>query len=191
MDADSPPAFSDWRWCAVITESIVRNLTLYLDVDGVVCPFGATGTSPWGSAWNLANAGMLEVAYAAELVDGLNHLARLPGLRCVWLTSWEGMAAEYLCPAIGLDGGQWPCLRAGGEGTGESWWKLSALQKDLADNTPDGVVWIDDQLRYENEARAWARFLGPRILLVSPDPRLGISPAELAGINEFLTRPQD
>ncbi len=105
----------------------MQNVTLYLDVDGVVCPFGATGKTPWGSGWSLANAGMLEVAYAGELVDGLNSLAQLPGLRCVWLTSWEDMAPHYLCPAIGLAGARWPWLTAAGAGTGEGWWKLTAL----------------------------------------------------------------
>lgn len=166
----------------------MRKVTLYLDVDGVVCPFGPTGHTPWGSRWNLANAGVLEVVYAGELVDGLNEMARLPGVRCVWLTSWEGMAAEYLCPAIRLDGGRWPCLTAEGGGTGEGWWKLAALQEDLSANTPDGIVWIDDQLQYEQEANEWAGFLGERILMVSPDPRRGISPAELAAVSAFIRK---
>ncbi|WP_308215263.1 HAD domain-containing protein [Pseudarthrobacter sulfonivorans] len=164
------------------------NVTLYLDVDGVVCPFGATGTTPWGSAWSLANAGMLEVAYAGELVAGLNGLARLPGLRCVWLTSWEDMAPRYLCPAVGLDGRQWPWLTAE-SGTGEGWWKLAALQEDVATTAPAGIVWIDDQLRYEPDAQAWAAILGARILAVSPDPRRGISPAELAAVSAFVAAP--
>jgi hypothetical protein len=165
----------------------LRNVTVYLDVDGVVCPFGATGITPWGSGWRFANAGVLEVAYAGHLVDGLNQLSRVPGVRFVWLTSWEDMAADYLCPAIGLAGGHWPCLTAEGGGTGEGWWKLAALQEDLSVNTPDGIVWIDDQLRYELEALAWAEFLGPRILTVSPDPRRGISPAELNAVSGFVT----
>jgi hypothetical protein len=162
------------------------NVTLYLDVDGVVCPFGPTGTSPWGSAWSVANAGMLEVAYAGELVAGLNGLARLPGLRCVWLTSWEDMAPRYLCPALGLDGGRWPWLVAAG--AGEGWWKLAALQEDVAATTPNGIVWIDDQLRYEQDAQAWADILGARILAISPDPRRGISPAELAAVTGFASQ---
>jgi HAD domain in Swiss Army Knife RNA repair proteins len=167
----------------------VQNVTLYLDVDGVLCPFGATGHTPWGSTWRLANAGMLEVAYAAELVEGLNRLARSPGLRCVWLTSWEDMAPQYLCPAIGLVGARWPWLSAEGSGAGEAWWKLAALQEDVAASTPERIVWIDDQLQYEPEARAWAAFLGARILVISPDPRRGITPAELEAITEFAAKP--
>lgn len=167
----------------------MRSVTLYLDVDGVVCPFGASGKTPWGSSWSLANAGMLEVAFAGELVDGLNRLARLPGLRCVWLTSWEDMAPQYLCPAIGLAGVRWSWLTAAGAGSGDGWWKLTALQQDLDTSTPDGIVWIDDQLRYEREAQAWAAFLGERILVISPDPRMGISPAELEAVTAFATQP--
>jgi hypothetical protein len=167
----------------------VRNVTLYLDVDGVVCPFGPTGQTPWGSAWKPAAAGLLEVAYAQELVDGLNVLAGQPGLRCVWLTSWEEMAPHYLCPAIGLDAGGWPYLVAESGGSGENWWKLRAIQEDLAESGADALVWIDDQLAFEAEAQSWARILGRRIMLVSPDPRRGISPDELAAISSFVEGP--
>jgi hypothetical protein len=165
------------------------NITMYLDVDGVVCPFGPAGSTPWGTAWSLANAGMLEVAYAADLVAGLNGLVRLPHLRCVWLTSWEDMAPQYLCPAIGLAGSRWPWLTAAGAGAGEGWWKLTALQEDVAATGPNGIVWIDDQLQYEQEAQAWAAILGVRILTISPDPRRGISPAELAAVSSFVREP--
>lgn len=162
------------------------SATLYLDVDGVICPFGPAGTSGWGSAWSHADAGLLPVAYAQELVEGLNRLAVAPDVACIWLTSWEDMAAQYLCPAIGLDGSRWPYLTADGGNTGEGWWKLAALQADLERSSPERIVWIDDQLRFEQQAQAWARFLGTRILLVSPDPRLGISPSELASVSSFL-----
>jgi hypothetical protein len=165
------------------------RVSLYLDVDGVVCPFGPVGESGWGSEWRFASAGLLSVAFAPELVDGLNALAGLAGLRCVWLTSWEDLAPEYLCPAIGLDAGHWPYLTADGEMRGEGWWKLRAIQDDVATSGPDALVWIDDQLRFEQEAQAWARILGRRILLVSPDPRRGVSPGELASVRSFLEQP--
>ncbi|MHC6595007.1 HAD domain-containing protein [Arthrobacter sp. C152] len=163
--------------------------TLYLDVDGVICPFGPTGATGWGSAWQQADAGLLPVAFAAELVAGLNSLARTPGLRCVWLTSWEELAPQYLCPAVGLDGSRWPYLTAGGSAGGNGWWKLSAIQEDVEETRPGTVAWIDDQLAFEAEAQHWAGFLGRRILTVSPDPRRGISPAELARVRAFLSRP--
>ncbi|GAC1484073.1 MAG: hypothetical protein NVS1B16_13600 [Pseudarthrobacter sp.] len=74
---------------------------------------------------------------------------------------------------------------------GEGWWKLGALQEDLATTTPKRIVWIDDQIRYERDAQDWARFLGARILAISPDPRRGISPDELAAICAFIAAPVD
>ena len=167
-----------------------NRATLYLDVDGVVCPFGPTGTTPWGSAWHYAYAGMLEVAYAAELVAALNRLTLWPGLRFVWLTSWEELAPAVLCPVTGLDGSSWPVLTADGAGSGAEWWKLEAIQADVGRNTPERIIWVDDQLAFEGRAQAWARILGRRALLVSPDPRTGLSPGGLASIRAFA-RPPD
>lgn len=163
--------------------------TLYLDVDGVVCPFGPDGASSWRSGWKYADAGLLPVAYAPELVDGLNGIAAMPGVRCVWLTSWEELAPQYLCPAIGLDGARWPYLTSAGTGSGEGWWKLRAIQDDVEAASPGGVAWIDDQLAFEADAQSWIRLLGRRILAVSPDPRRGISPPELERIRSFLGQP--
>ena len=163
--------------------------TLYLDVDGVVCPFGPEGTTGWGSAWQRADAGLLPVAFAAELVAGLNSLARTPGLRCVWLTSWEELAPQYLCPAVGLAGSDWPYLAADGAAGGAGWWKLRAIQEDVENTAPDVVAWVDDQLAFEAEAQLWTRFLGRRVLTVSPHPRRGITPAELDRIRSFLAQP--
>jgi len=163
--------------------------TLYLDVDGVVCPFGPQGTTDWGSPWQQADAGLLPVTFAAELVAGLNTLARTPGLRCVWLTSWEELAPQYLCPAVGLKGSRWPYLSADGAAGGTGWWKLRAIQDDVESTRPEAVAWVDDQLAFEAEAQRWARFLGRRILTVSPHPRRGITPAELDRIRSFLAQP--
>ncbi|WP_311764290.1 HAD domain-containing protein [Arthrobacter ipis] len=167
-----------------------NKVTLYLDVDGVVCPFGPTGTTPWGSAWRYTFAGMLEVAYAAELVAALNRLSLQPGLRCVWLTSWEELAPAVLCPVTGLRGSTWPVLTSDGAGSGAEWWKLEAIQADVGRNTPERIIWVDDQLAFEGRAQAWARILGRRALLVSPDPRTGLSPRQLEAIRAF-SRPPD
>lgn len=167
------------------TNNAAPRVSLYLDVDGVVCPFGAADNTPWGSVWNYAFAGMLEVAYAPELVEALNGLVGIPGLRCVWLTSWEELAPGVLCPATGIDGAEWPVLTADGAGTGSDWWKLEALQSDLEASGTDRIIWADDQLAFESQAQAWARILGGRALLVSPDPRRGLTPLDIEAIRGF------
>jgi hypothetical protein len=163
--------------------------TLYLDVDGVICPFGTEGRTAWGTPWRRADAGLLPVAFAAELVEGLNSLAAMPELRCVWLTSWEDLAPQYLCPAIGLDGSRWPFLTTEGSGSGAGWWKLRAIQADVEETGPAAVAWADDQLAFEAEAQAWAGVMGRRLLTLSPNPRRGIAPGELDAVEAFLKAP--
>lgn len=161
-------------------------VSLYLDVDGVVSPFGPLGRTGWGSKWRLADAGMLEVAYAPELVDELNTLSTNPDVRFVWLTSWEDLAPRYLCPAIGLRGEAWPVLSSEGWDRSQEWWKLDALQRDLEESGTERFVWVDDQLDYEAQARSWAEFLRGRVLWISPDPRRGLCPDHIQAIKEFL-----
>ncbi|MDP9934051.1 hypothetical protein J2T11_000375 [Paenarthrobacter nicotinovorans] len=113
-------------------------VSIYLDVDGVVNPFSPMGTTDWGSEWSTADAGILEVAFAPEAVAELNTLAEHPAARFVWLTTWEHLAPEFLCPAIGLNGRDWPVLSSQGWDQGPEWWKLVALQKDLAASASPG-----------------------------------------------------
>lgn len=168
------------------------SVSLYLDVDGVVSPFGPLGRTDWGSEWMVADAGLLEVAYAVELVEELNVLASNPDTRFVWLTSWEELAPRFLCPAIGLNGQHWPVLTSealineGWDGQPE-WWKLAALQRDIEASGAGRVVWMDDQLNYEPAARSWAEFLRYRMLWISPDPRRGLSRDHIASIKAFLS----
>lgn len=180
------PVRSDSHSKKRVVVPIANHVSLYLDVDGVVSPFGPLGNTDWGSDWQYANAGILEVMFAAELVEELNQLSRLRGVRFVWLTSWEGLAPKFLCPAIGLDGQQWPVLSRADWDRGHEWWKLEAIQRDIEVSVPGRIVWIDDQLDYEGSAGAWIEILGERMLGISPDPRRGLSRADIAAIRAFL-----
>ncbi|MGP0221331.1 HAD domain-containing protein [Paenarthrobacter sp. NCHU4564] len=161
-------------------------VSIYLDVDGVVNPFGPQGTTDWGSDWITADAGILNVAYAPEVVAGLNELAEHPAARFVWLTTWERLAPEYLCPAIGLKGQDWPVLSSQGWDERPEWWKLVALQKDVEEAGAERFAWVDDQLDRESDARSWAEFRQDRVLCISPDPRKGLTRRDLAALGAFL-----
>ncbi|WP_307794473.1 HAD domain-containing protein [Arthrobacter cavernae] len=162
------------------------TVSLYLDVDGVVNPFGPLGTTDWGTAWKIADAGILDVVYAAEMVTELNELALHPAARFVWLTTWEWLAPQFLCPAIGLHGERWPVLSSAGWDDSAEWWKLDALRRDVEARGAERIVWVDDQLDHEAAARSWAEFQPGRVLWISPDPRRGLRRRELAAIREFL-----
>ncbi|MDI2033824.1 HAD domain-containing protein [Paenarthrobacter nitroguajacolicus] len=167
-------------------ERAVMPVSIYLDVDGVVNPFSPLGTTDWGGEWNIADAGILEVAFAPEVVAELNSLAEHPAARFVWLTTWERLAPEFLCPAIGLNGQDWPVLSSQGWDEGPEWWKLVALQKDLAATGSQRVIWLDDQLSQESDARSWAEYQQDRVLCISPDPRKGLSRGELEAVRAYL-----
>ncbi|NKR11618.1 hypothetical protein A5N14_12930 [Arthrobacter sp. M5] len=166
--------------------SSVRPVSIYLDVDGVVNPFSPVGTTDWGGDWCIADAGILEVAFAPEVVEALNDLAAHPAARFVWLTTWERLAPEFLCPAIGLKGQDWPVLSSQGWDEGPEWWKLTALQKDLASSGSDRFVWLDDQLGRDADAQSWADYQEDRVLCISPDPRQGLSRSHLTAVRAFL-----
>ena len=161
-------------------------VSIYLDVDGVVNPFGPQGVTDWGGEWKIADAGILDVAFAPEAVAELNELAEHPFARFVWLTTWERLAPEFLCPAIGLKGEDWPVLSSQGWDQSAEWWKLGALQKDLAEMGAERFVWLDDQLGQESDARSWAEYHQDRVLCISPDPRKGLSRRDLAAVRTFL-----
>ncbi|SDW56193.1 hypothetical protein SAMN04487917_103318 [Arthrobacter sp. yr096] len=167
-------------------EEAVVPVSIYLDVDGVVNPFSPAGTTDWGTEWSIADAGILEVAFAPEVVAELNALATHPAARFVWLTTWERLAPEFLCPAIGLNGQDWPVLSSQGWDEGPEWWKLVALQKDLAAAGSERIIWLDDQLSQESDARSWAEYQQDRVLCISPNPRKGLSRRELAAVKAFL-----
>ncbi|MGO4436056.1 hypothetical protein AB4Y88_23060 [Paenarthrobacter sp. RAF9] len=69
---------------------------------------------------------------------------------------------------------------------GPEWWKLVALQKDLASAGSDRMIWLDDQLSAEPEARSWAEYQQDRVLCISPDPRKGLTRKDLAAVRAYL-----
>jgi len=168
------------------TQGRTAPVSIYLDVDGVVNPFSPIGTTDWGNEWTFADAGVLEVAFAPEAVAELNDLSGHPAARFVWLTTWERLAPEFLCPAIGLRGEGWPVLSSQGWDEGPEWWKLVALQKDLASAGSDRMIWLDDQLSAESEARSWVEYQQDRVLCISPDPRKGLTRKDLAAVRAYL-----
>ena len=151
----------------------MMNVSLYLDVDGVICPFGATGATDWGSRWQISAAGLLEVAYAAELVASLNTLSRRPSLRSVGLPAGRRWRLNISARRSASQGRNGPSLPVTDRAAATKLVKLQALQRDIEASAPDRAVWIDDQLDYEAEARTWASIVGTRLLLISPHPRRG------------------
>lgn len=157
----------------------VRDVSIYLDVDGVI-----NAVSPSPVSWGWEGEGRVEringfpIRWAPQLVDALNDLASRPHVHMHWLTTWEGDAPRDLCPVIGLDGGDWPVLRndPAYEPTALSWWKLAALQAHLPDDRR--AIWIDDDIAFDRTAQTWLDET-PRVTAFSPRTWLGLTRAQM------------
>jgi hypothetical protein len=168
---------------------------IYFDVDGVLN--AQSGRPPrhetgWEGEWSTARISEIAVTWSHELVAAFNELVALPNVNPVWLTSWEDDATLDLCPAIGLNGTDWPVLRGAADDATFAWWKLDAIREDLELSHPDRAIWIDDEFRLDRHAPVWAASApvwaasAPVWAASSPRMNLGLTRDHIQQIREFL-----
>jgi predicted cobalt transporter CbtA len=101
-----------------------------------------------------------------------------------WHSTWRSAAVTAFAPSFGLPTSipistapEWEERPSG------VWWNLPAAQRAVAAGRR--LVWTDDDLPVFADQAA---DLGanPDALLLGPDPELGLSPADLARIGEFI-----
>lgn len=149
---------------------------LYLDVDGVInCdePRG-WGTTSTGTA--KAEGETWLIRWAPGMIGAL----RMLDLDVTWLTTWREHAAPQIGGLIGY-GSRSPYLdwkhKFSDSGIAGKW---LAVQEDF----PQGekFVWIDDL--HEEFTERWTTERGG--LIICPDYRYGISPANIDTIRNYL-----
>ncbi len=123
------------------------------------------------------------------LVDGVPHLLSrragavlrelAPYFECVWCTGWKDRADLYLPALLGLPRG-WPHLTfpAGG-----AHWKLAGIDAFAAPDRP--LAWIDDD--HDDECRDWAANRPGPALLVTTDPRVGLTAEHASALRGWAT----
>lgn len=174
-----------------MTGSAARPL-LFLDVDGPLIPFGG---SPRQYPTYQPATGPPETG-SNPLLGRINpgHGRRLAALPCdlVWATTWMDDANETIAPRIGLPRLAvviWP------EPTGTDerdernglHWKTRALV-DWAAGRP--FAWVDDEIT--DPDRAWVSAHHPgHALLHRVDPRLGLTEADYAALEDWLRWTRD
>lgn len=145
---------------------------LLVDVDGVISLFDFAGFDP--------SRGRL------EMIEGVPHhlsFAAAAALRrltaryeMVWCTGWEERAGEHLPHLLDLPGG-WPHLELdGAQGPGrttQGHWKLAAIDAYAGPDRP--LAWIDDA--HDDACRRWAQERRGPTLLLTTDPRIGLTGA--------------
>jgi hypothetical protein len=169
---------------------MAASTTVFFDVDGVLN--AQSGQPPrhdtgWNGKWTTDRIAETAVTWSAELVTSINLATALPNVNPVWLTSWEDEAPQFLCPAIGLNGANWPVLHGVAGDASFAWWKLDAIREHIDLHRPDQVIWIDDEIAGDRHAPAWVATAPVPILAISPQARLGLTRKHLERVYVFVS----
>lgn len=158
---------------------------LYLDIDGVLNAYAALHSDPRYRAWpdyrHTEPKSPYGEIYSPLMVGDLNALITQHDLECVWLTTWENTAGAW-GEKIGLHGSEnWPFLDTGD--VAGKWGKFHSVREHLAFTGAKRAIWIDDDLKDEHEASAWAAETG--VLALAPYGAHGITPAMIRQIHDY------
>jgi HAD domain in Swiss Army Knife RNA repair proteins len=165
-----------------------------LDVDGVV---NALARGPVEGSWpadmwlrrvvsaDIPNTGrmVLPILAAQPVLDFVTRVVTAGAADVVWHSTWRAAAVTDLAPVLGLPAipisiaPEWTDRPAG------LWWKVPAAERVVASGRP--LVWTDDDIAALPEQVAQLAHRSDT-LLVSPDPRTGLTPEHLNAIAEFI-----
>ncbi|MFB9315224.1 HAD domain-containing protein [Nocardioides plantarum] len=151
---------------------------IFLDVDGPLIPFGASGYPTFGSGFDNPLLERVDPSWGRQLSD-------LPG-ELVWATTWEEEANEVLGPLLGLaplpvvvwPDGDVAWVPPGGH------WKTEAL---LSWSKGRALVWIDDEISDADRSWIEENRTEPSYLL-RVDHRVGLTRTDLTALEAWLLR---
>lgn len=132
-------------------------------------------TDTWGD-WRPAPGAQVRVPISPAMGEAL---AQIPG-ELVFCTDW-GSRSAIVAEALGWQ--EVPALRR--ELPSRWWWKLDAVRAFLGARPRRPIAWVDDELRQHPEAAAWMMRAGVPALLLSPDPRQGVTPEDVERLMAF------
>ena len=159
---------------------------MIMDVDGVVSPVGGLGTA-WGDDV-VAGDVFGPVLVSPTLCARLDALSQVPGVSCVWLTSWSAAMRASLHPFPGRD---WQVVAdaTGARSPERDWWKFDALEAWL-DWHPEvrALAWCDDHLAGGRlpAVRRGLRAREVRPLLLAPRTEVGLTPAHMGRLDAWV-----
>lgn len=153
---------------------MTKKVRLYLDVDGVI----NAAMPPWkgpSEGRAVAEGHAYKIRWAPAMVAELAAL----GVDLVWATTWRKDAAFSIAPLIGWGEDArhlsppfdltWPSID----------WKAAAVAEDQKGD-PSPFIWADDEIhRGHVDAH-------PDALVLSIDPRLGITPTTIQRMRDYI-----
>jgi hypothetical protein len=145
---------------------------LFLDVDGVLLPFGGPHPPVSGTGGD-AVLSRLRPSQGRRLVE--------LGCELVWATSWGPEANTELAPRLGLPA--LPVLEESEDDVPRGvHWKTAAVVRRAAGRP---FVWVDDEIG--DADRVWVRAAHPApALLYRVDPRVGLTDGDVRTVGAWL-----
>lgn len=159
-----------------------------LDVDGVI---NAVTRLPDLRVWPDYRTGFATargrqwpITYSATVTRMIREVSESRALEVLWLTTWEDEANGDLADLLGLP----PLPVAGravevGAESRSGWWKLQVARSVQQQARERPIVWTDDDLVHDVDAREWIRSRG---LGISPVPHLGLEQVHLRKIRDLV-----
>jgi hypothetical protein len=174
---------------------------LILDFDGVINMLGSgresrrnPGALGYVTSTELEFDGvMYPVRYSRELVKRLNAVVRETGAEWLWLTTWNECSVSSINPGIGTEGTDW--IRWGSRATdaigsaplaieARATAKYAAVVALIKSN-PRPFAWVDDEATIKFRAEDFPALGEAQMLVLTPDPRVGVTRPELERLERF------
>ena len=149
---------------------------IIMGIDGVVAPLKAMNLDDTWGDWAPAPGAQVRVPVSRAMGAAISQI---PG-ELVFCSDW-GSRSTVVAEALGLDG----VFSLRRELPSRWWWKLDAVRAFLGSRPRRPIVWVDDELRQHPEAAAWMMRAGVPALLLSPDPREGLTREDIDRLNAF------
>jgi hypothetical protein len=168
-----------------------------LDVDGVVNAVTArpdeTVWPTWRTGWATAVGGIWPITWAPAVVEAIVRVHAAGVADIWWLSTWREAAVTSLSPLVGLPempvAGQPGRISHGFVGspapTGTRWWKLAVARRLLDPYPHRPLVWTDDDLVHQADAREWAEQRPSPTMLIAPATDTGLTAEYLEAIEDF------
>ncbi len=182
---------------------------LLLDVDGVLNALSDRDEHlavwpEWETGYAASALTSWPILFSPDVVAQLVAWHVSGAVELQWLTTWGHDANQELRVLLGLPAlevaGTYDDLGATAE-TGTSlaavtpsapdpltgsWWKYDVVQAVLSRHPGRAIVWVDDELHAKDSThRRWATD-HPHVTAIGPDPRTGLTPADLDAIASVL-----
>lgn len=153
-----------------------RPPVLFLDIDGVLAPFDHRQPEMvpvYVGGWQGT------VLVSPPLLDRIRILHESGLVEVRWLTSWDDDAPNLFEPATGL--GSYTGYPE--PSTGLGYWKEHVVRTHA--DTGQAFIWVDDEMADHPTCRRFAADTAGQGLFITPDPRVGLTLADLDAIETF------